>query len=100
MQPGFKVNIGFANYSRMLLDADFRGPFVSIFVWTVLFAALTVLFSTALGMTLAVLLSGQRSSTARFTAPCCSCLMRYRVLFPFLSSRACSTRILARSTPS
>ena len=56
MQPGFKVGIGFANYTRMLLDADFRGPFVSIFIWTVLFAGLTVLFSTALGMTLAVLL--------------------------------------------
>ena len=59
MQPGFKVNIGFANYSRMLLDADFRGPFVSIFIWTVIFAGLTVLFSTALGMTLAVLLEWQ-----------------------------------------
>ena len=59
MQPGFKVNIGLANYSRMLLDADFRGPFVSIFIWTVLFAGLTVLFSTALGMTLAVLLEWQ-----------------------------------------
>ena len=56
IQPGFKVGIGFANYTRMLLDADFRGPFVSIFIWTVLFAGLTVLFSTALGMTLAVLL--------------------------------------------
>ncbi len=56
IQPGFKVGIGFANYARMLLDADFRGPFVSIFIWTVLFAGLTVLFSTALGMTLAVLL--------------------------------------------
>ncbi len=56
VQPGFKVGIGLANYSRMLLDADFRGPFVSIFVWTVLFAGLTVLLSTALGMTLAVLL--------------------------------------------
>jgi maltose/maltodextrin transport system permease protein len=30
----------------MLLDADFRGPFVSIFIWTVVFAGLTVLFST------------------------------------------------------
>jgi maltose/maltodextrin transport system permease protein len=59
MQPGFKVNIGLANYSRMLLDADFRGPFVSIFIWTVVFAGLTVLFSTALGMTLAVLLEWQ-----------------------------------------
>jgi maltose/maltodextrin transport system permease protein len=57
MQPGFKVGIGFANYSRMLFDADFRAPFVSIFIWTVVFAALTVLFSTMLGMTLAVLLN-------------------------------------------
>jgi maltose/maltodextrin transport system permease protein len=56
LQPGFKVNIGFANYSRMLFDADFRGPFVSIFIWTVIFAGLTVVFSTALGMGLAVLL--------------------------------------------
>jgi len=56
MQPGFKVFVGFANYARMLLDADFRGPFFSIFVWTVVFAGLTVLFSTALGMALAVLL--------------------------------------------
>jgi maltose/maltodextrin transport system permease protein len=59
VQPGFKVGIGFANYARMLFDADFRGPFVSIFIWTVLFAGLTVLFSTALGMTLAVALEWQ-----------------------------------------
>ena len=59
MPPGFQVGIGFANYTRMLLDADFRGPFVSIFVWTVMFAGLTVVFSTALGMTLAVLLEWQ-----------------------------------------
>lgn len=56
MPPGFTVGIGFANYSRMLLDADFRSPFVNIFVWTVLFAGLSVLFSTAIGMSLAVLL--------------------------------------------
>ena len=60
IQPGFKVGIGFANYTRMLLDADFRGPFVSIFIWTVVFAGLTVLLSTALGMTLAVLLEWQQ----------------------------------------
>jgi maltose/maltodextrin transport system permease protein len=56
MPPGFTVGIGLANYSRMLLDADFRSPFVNIFVWTVLFAGLSVLFSTAIGMSLAVLL--------------------------------------------
>ncbi len=57
VSPGFKVGIGFANYSRMLFDADFRGPFVSVFIWTVVFAALTVVFAGGLGMTLAVLLN-------------------------------------------
>jgi maltose/maltodextrin transport system permease protein len=57
VSPGFKVGIGFANYSRMLFDADFRAPFVSIFIWTVLFAALTVVFAGGIGMALAVLLN-------------------------------------------
>jgi maltose/maltodextrin transport system permease protein len=57
IQPGFKVNIGWANYTRMMFDADFRGPFISIFGWTVVFSALTVLFATMIGMTLAVLLN-------------------------------------------
>ena len=57
VSPGFKVGIGFANYSRMLFDADIRGPFVSIFVWTVAFAALTVVFAGGLGLSLAVLLN-------------------------------------------
>jgi maltose/maltodextrin transport system permease protein len=57
LQPGFKVNVGFANYARMLADQEFRGPFASIFVWTVVFAALSVAFSLAVGCTLAVLLN-------------------------------------------
>ena len=57
VQPGFKVNIGWRNYARLFGDADMRGPFVSIFVWTVVFAGLTVLFSTVIGMTLAVVLN-------------------------------------------
>jgi len=57
LQPGFKVAVGFANYSRMLADQEFRGPFVSIFAWTVIFAALSVAFSLAVGCTLAVLLN-------------------------------------------
>jgi maltose/maltodextrin transport system permease protein len=62
VSPGFKVGIGFANYSRMLFDADFRGPFVSIFVWTVVFAALSVVFAGGLGLTLAVLLNWEALS--------------------------------------
>ncbi|MFN7694288.1 MAG: maltose ABC transporter permease MalF [Burkholderiales bacterium] len=57
LQPGFKVFVGWKNYGRMFGDPDFRGPFVSIFIWTVVFAALTVVFSLAVGMSLAVLLN-------------------------------------------
>ena len=57
LQPGYKVAVGFANYARMLADKEFRGPFVAIFVWTVIFAALSVAFSLAVGCTLAVLLN-------------------------------------------
>jgi len=57
LQPGFKVNVGWRNYARMVLDAEFRSPFLSIFVWTVLFALITVVCCTALGMMLAVLLN-------------------------------------------
>ena len=57
VQPGFKVGIGWGNYTRMLTDKEFQGPFVSIFIWTVVFAGLTVLFTLAVGSTLAVLLN-------------------------------------------
>jgi maltose/maltodextrin transport system permease protein len=57
LQPGFKAFIGAANYTRMLFDAEFRGPFLSIFTWTVVFSALTVFFATAIGMLFAVLLN-------------------------------------------
>ena len=57
LRPGFTVGVGFKNYARMLFDADFRGPFVSIFTWTVVFSALSVLFSLTVGMALAVLLN-------------------------------------------
>ncbi|MFN4115129.1 MAG: maltose ABC transporter permease MalF [Inhella sp.] len=57
LQPGFKVGIGWKNYARLFGDPDFRGPFIAIFIWTVVFAGLTVVFTTAVGMALAVLLN-------------------------------------------
>ncbi len=57
LQPGFKVNVGFRNYVRMLSDPDFRGPFLKIFVWTVILAGLTVVLTTSIGLGLAVMLN-------------------------------------------
>jgi maltose/maltodextrin transport system permease protein len=57
LMPGFKVGIGFGNFARMVNDANFRGPFFAIFLWTVTFAGMTVLLTLAVGCTLAVLLN-------------------------------------------
>ena len=57
LQPGYKVNVGLRNYVRMLTDPDFRGPFLKIFLWTVILAGLTVLSTTVIGVVLAVMLN-------------------------------------------
>ncbi|MGN6831191.1 maltose ABC transporter permease MalF [Paucibacter sp. M5-1] len=57
LQPGFKVLVGWQNYARMVTDAEFRGPFLSIFSWTVVFSLVTVICATAIGMLLATVLN-------------------------------------------
>ncbi len=57
LQPGFTVSVGMANYLKIVASEAIRGPFLSIFAWTCVFAGLTVLLSASLGLTLAVLLN-------------------------------------------
>ncbi|PWQ98060.1 maltose ABC transporter permease MalF [Leucothrix pacifica] len=57
LTPGFKVSIGLDNYYRIFGSADFQEPFIKIFLWTVVFSALTVLFTLVIGVLLAVLLN-------------------------------------------
>ncbi len=64
INPGFQTTIGLANYQRFLTDPSFRGPLLRIFGWNVTFALLSVLFSFALGLMIAVVfgrtMPGQR----------------------------------------
>jgi len=57
VEPGFVVKVGFAHYRQIFTDPKFREPFLSIFIWTVLFSGLSVFLSCSLGLLLAVLLS-------------------------------------------
>jgi len=57
LRPGFRVNVGGANFKRIFTEGKFRGPFFRVFLWTVVFSALTVVFTVAIGMLLAELLS-------------------------------------------
>ena len=53
---GFRTWDGLKNYEKIATDERVKGPFIKIFIWTFLFSALSVLFTFALGMVLAVLL--------------------------------------------
>lgn len=57
LSPGFIVNIGFDNFTRIFTDPGIQGPFLKIFVWTVLFSVLTVVFTLAVGVVLAQIIS-------------------------------------------
>jgi maltose/maltodextrin transport system permease protein len=54
--PGWRVNIGFANFERILNSAGIRQPMVAIFFWTVAFATLSVTITFAIGVLLATVL--------------------------------------------
>lgn len=57
LEPGWKTAIGGANFSRIWNDPQVRKPFIRVFVWTFAFATLTVFFSFAIGLFLAIALN-------------------------------------------
>ncbi|MDP8162262.1 maltose ABC transporter permease MalF [Pasteurella skyensis] len=55
LEPGYIVAAGWTNYIKILTDKGVQEPFVKIFIWTVIFAFLTVVFTVFLGMIFASL---------------------------------------------
>ena len=53
--PGFTVYTGWDNFRRVFTDPGIQGPFLKIFSWTVIFALLSVLFTTVIGLLMACL---------------------------------------------
>jgi maltose/maltodextrin transport system permease protein len=53
--PGFSVFVGWDNFTRVLTDPGVQGPFVQIFIWTLVFSFLSVLFTLIIGVVLATL---------------------------------------------
>lgn len=54
---GWRAPIWFENYTKLFTEERLRSPFVSVFLWTISFAALSVLTTFALGLLLALALN-------------------------------------------
>jgi arabinogalactan oligomer / maltooligosaccharide transport system permease protein len=56
----WKANVGLDNYKKLLTNPEIRSDFVSIFIWTFLFATLSVATTFILGLLLAITLNDPR----------------------------------------
>ena len=57
LEPGWRDPAWFTNYIRLVNDDRVRDPLISVFIWTVVFASLTVLTQFAFGLLLALALN-------------------------------------------
>lgn len=56
LEPGWRTNVGLANFKAVLADPLIREPFLRVFAWTFVFALSIVLVSFAIGLFLAIVL--------------------------------------------
>ncbi|WP_028046647.1 ABC transporter permease subunit [Cellulomonas sp. URHE0023] len=60
LTPGWRVGVGFDNFTKVFTDSRLAGPFAQITVWTFAFAFLSVLTTFALGLFLAIVFNDNR----------------------------------------
>lgn len=58
--PGWRVGVGFDNFTRVFTDSRLAGPFAQITAWTFAFAFLSVLTTFAVGLFLAIVFNDPR----------------------------------------
>jgi len=57
LTPGWRAPVWFENYTKLVTDERVRTPLIKVFIWTVVFASLTVLSTFAFGLLLALALN-------------------------------------------
>ena len=54
LEPGWRVGVWFENFSNLLTEPKIREPLIQVFIWTILFAVLTVITQFSLGLLVAL----------------------------------------------
>ncbi len=60
LDEGYASNIGFRNFLRLIEDPKISGPFLKVFIWTFVWAFLSVLFTFSIGLFLAIMLNNPK----------------------------------------
>jgi arabinogalactan oligomer/maltooligosaccharide transport system permease protein len=60
LTPGWRVTIGFDNFTKIFTSSAIRGPFLRAFIWNYVFATLTVFLQFTLGLIIALALTHDR----------------------------------------
>lgn len=60
LNPGWRVNVGLANFKRVFASQDMTGPFLRVLVWTVVFSVVSVVSTFVLGLFLAITFNDSR----------------------------------------
>ena len=66
LTPGWKIDVGFANFVRAFSDEDIREPLIGVVLWTFVFAILSVATTFALGLFLAIVFNDARMKGRKF----------------------------------
>ncbi|WP_216404733.1 ABC transporter permease subunit [Arcanobacterium phocae] len=66
LSPGWKINVGFANFVKAFSAKEIRGSFVNVFLWTIEYSLISVASTFALGLFLAVAFNNSRMKGRRF----------------------------------
>ncbi len=64
--PGWKIDVGFANFAKAFGQENIRGPLLGVLLWTFAFAILSVALTFALGLFLAIVFNDVRMKGRRF----------------------------------
>lgn len=57
LSPGYYVGVGFGNFAKLFTDPSIKESFISIFIWTMIWAIGSVFLSFSLGISLALLVN-------------------------------------------
>ncbi|MBI4730547.1 MAG: ABC transporter permease subunit [Chloroflexi bacterium] len=84
LTPGFHITVGWRNFSKLFRSPALRGPLLIVFVWTLTFSLLSVLFSFSFGLILA--LSLHRSLLPNWTKKSIRSVLLLPFIIPFFLS--------------